>query len=216
MAWIWNFTRRNLPCKIVTPGLLSGLVFFTFFPPWLLSCPGLVFSKFFLSNWTINHAVVTSHQCKTRRSILFLARGSFWFVGSKEKKYYDFVNMQRLLCQTYKYYLYFLLLFEIFRPSGRVRGCLHLQAQRVWLENTHERDFLRRKKYHQVIYCVSYSSQTPHSGFVTYKVGYSQCNAKWVWIHVLGVGYWGNLNWLHFINCRPHNLVLCKCNLTIS
>ena len=152
-----NFTRRNLPCKIVTPGLLSGLVFFTFFPPWLLSCPGLVFSKFFLSNWTINHAVVTSHQCKTRRSILFLARGSFWFVGSKEEKYYDFVNMQRLLCQTYKYYLYFLLLFEIFRPSGRVRGCLHLQAQRVWLE----RDFLRRKKYHQVIYCVSYSSQTP-------------------------------------------------------
>ena len=33
-----------------------------------------------------------------------------------------------------------------------------------------------------------------HSGFVTYKVGYSQCNAKWVWIHVLGLGYSGNLN----------------------
>ena len=30
---------------------------------------------------------------------------------------------------------------------------------------------------------------TLHSGFVTYKVGYSQCNAKWVWIHVLGLGY---------------------------
>ena len=143
-----NFTRRNLPCQIVTHGLLSGLLLFTFFPPWLLSCPGLVFSRYFLSNLTINHTVVTSHQCKTRRSILFLARGSFWFVGSKEEKYYDFVNMQRLLCQTYKYYLYFLLLFKTFILSGRARGCLHLQAQRVWLE----RDFLRRKRFYQVIH----------------------------------------------------------------
>ena len=59
-------------------------------------------------------------------------------------------------------YLYFLLFFETYRLSGRARGCLHLQAQRVWLEEHPCKGFLETQKVSlSNTYIVSYSSQTP-------------------------------------------------------